>query len=391
MSPACQKNLENEHVSIKNELQNIMSVIEKESKLILFAEDDAECYANSHSIDYLPTNKSEAQNFMSLLLEEGLLRELDVIDKSMEDLRLLLKGSLKKENNLVELKKRLDHCTIKEGISFVMLQFVPCILHLETRCGLKIITMLLREGLANARGNKIESLKEVTSTVLREKTLMERIENVINNSILGHGFNKYQFKIPLEPSPTGESGQVIGVISLENTKVRSIMNDLETIIDACIIDEEKRSKWISLVSHYRHALIVLRKKENAYTNDDIMSFQTHIDIFAQHWIALHQDKGLTNYLHLLMSGHAKSYVKEWGNLHNYSQQGWEALNSLVKLFFFRRTNKGGGKHKTRSRLDPIASLIQRRLLWMSGLAEKFVRNCNNSDNMEGIDDSCTHD
>jgi len=69
----------------------------------------------------LPTNTIEAQNFMSLLLEEGLLHELDVIDKSMEDLRLLLKGSLKKENNLVKLKKRLDHCTIKEGISFVIL------------------------------------------------------------------------------------------------------------------------------------------------------------------------------------------------------------------------------------------------------------------------------
>lgn len=132
MSPAYQKNLENEYVSIKNELQNIISVIEKESKLILFVEDDAEYYTNSHSIDYLPTNTIEVQNFMSLLLEEGLLHELDVIDKSMEDLRLLLKGSLKKKNNLVELKKRLDHCTIKEGISFVILQFVPCILHLET-------------------------------------------------------------------------------------------------------------------------------------------------------------------------------------------------------------------------------------------------------------------
>ena len=64
---------------------------------------------------------------------------------------------------------------------------------------------------------------------------------------------------------------------------------------------------------------------------------------------------------------------------------------ISKIIHFRRTNKGGGKHKTRSRLDPIASLIQRRLLWMSGLADKFARNCNNSDNMEGIDDSCMND
>lgn len=65
-------------------------------------------------------------------------------------------------------------------------------------------------------------------------------------------------------------------------------------------------------------------------------------------------------------------MKEWGNLNCYSQQGWEALNALVKLFFFRRTNKG--RHNSgrdsmscngkKSKLIPIIRLGQQRLLFI---------------------------
>ena len=75
---------------------------------------------------------------------------------------------------------------------------------------------------------------------------------------------------------------------------------------------------------------------------------------------------------MIVAGHILEYMKEWRNLYRYSQQGWESLNLLIKRFFFLRTNKGGGKNTSRSRLIPIARLFQRRLLWLSGLAEKFL-------------------
>ena len=59
-------------------------------------------------------------------------------------------------------------------------------------------------------------------------------------------------------------------------------------------------------------------------------------------------------------------------MNKYSQQGWEALNALIKLFFFRRTNKCG-KHsggiftELKSKLVPIGRLVQRRLLWVCNL------------------------
>ena len=44
-----------------------------------------------------------------------------------------------------------------------------------------------------------------------------------------------------------------------------------------------------------------------------------------------------------------------------------------EIILFRRTNKGGGRgNGTRPRLLPIGRLMQRRMLWMSGVAEKIL-------------------
>ena len=49
------------------------------------------------------------------------------------------------------------------------------------------------------------------------------------------------------------------------------------------------------------------------------------------------------------------------------------LEFTDKAIFFMRTNKGGGRRGARSRLVPIARLFQRRMLWMSGAAHKFLK------------------
>ena len=65
-------------------------------------------------------------------------------------------------------------------------------------------------------------------------------------------------------------------------------------------------------------------------------------------------------------------MQECGNLNQYSQQGWEALNALMTFFFFQRTNKGGFRsgadpmscNGQKSKLIPIIRLVQHRLLFI---------------------------
>jgi hypothetical protein len=40
--------------------------------------------------------------------------------------------------------------------------------------------------------------------------------------------------------------------------------------------------------------------------------------------------GMTNYFHMIGSGHMTYFLWEWHNLYRYLQQGREALNSIIK-------------------------------------------------------------
>jgi hypothetical protein len=70
----------------------------------------------------------------------------------------------------------------------------------------------------------------------------------------------------------------------------------------------------------------------------------------------------------------------WQNLHRFSQQGWEHFNSLLKVFFFRRTAHGGhvgwSKAKeaaviTKNKLRPIGLWLQHRMMWLCGIGDKL--------------------
>ena len=87
--------------------------------------------------------------------------------------------------------------------------------------------------------------------------------------------------------------------------------------------------------------------------------------------------GVTNYLHLIGAGHLLYYLKQYGNLYRLSQQGWEALNKLIKSHYHSKSNHGGclgtksgdmvrGKH-----LLPTANLITRRLCWLTRIGQEY--------------------
>jgi hypothetical protein len=73
------------------------------------------------------------------------------------------------------------------------------------------------------------------------------------------------------------------------------------------------------------------------------------------------------------------YMKEWRCLYRYSQQGWEALNALIKAYFFRRTNRGGltRNAEKKSKLIGIGRWLQRRIMWFSGHGDALFINDDN--------------
>ena len=254
--------IQEEYEFLKQELKVSLDEIKKDTKLVLITHDATKSSANPFSIGFQPSTIKEARRFQDLLVEECLLRDIEIVGVTREHMRSTLTQHLQNEAKLTKLYTRLEQCTPNEGVSFVLLQWIPCIMHMETRIGVKILTMLLAEGLAHAKSSSHPKYQQ-TSSKSREEEFCAAVNNVINNSILGSGFNKWQFNVPIESSPAQGVGNVIGTILLENTKVRSLIDNIEQLIAVCLPpgEVERVNDWIQAVSNYQIVMKIFRKRK----------------------------------------------------------------------------------------------------------------------------------
>jgi hypothetical protein len=318
---------------------------------------------NLKSVHYLPTNFTEKRAYSNFITDELLLRELETEgDLVIRKDRLVT--ALRSERQCRNLAQKIKHATPKENALFAMMQAIPCILHCSNRVNIKLLSVLLTDGLNNAKSKKI--LSEHAGLGKRIDNFLLGAETIVNQSILGTVRDPAQWSVPLKDDST-KSETNIGAISMDNGRTVNIIDKLELLIDYCIpesVDRKLNLQWKSCMPHYRSAMERIRQKTD-FTDADIRQYQEQFDLFFQEWMAMYGLKGITNYIHLLSSGHMSDYLHKWRNLYLHSQQGWESLNNLVKIFFFRRTGRGGGKYG-KSKLKPIARWLQRRLLWLCG-------------------------
>ena len=175
--------------------------------------------------------------------------------------------------------------------------------------------------------------------------------------------------------PLDKKTHLIGKIKLINGKVRKIFPKLELLIDLCIAKDLEKEQWAMAMGHFRESMKIILKKEDL-TNQEIFTYQQHADMFFKYWLALYGEEGITNYVHLVGSGHIGEYLFHWKSLYVHSQQGWEAFNALFKSFYFSRTQRGGATNRglgDRSRLKPVAKWLQRRLVFLMGHSIESIK------------------
>eukprot|EP00978_Attheya_sp_CCMP212_P020956 scaffold60711_cov65-Attheya_sp.AAC.3 len=117
----------------------------------------------------------------------------------------------------------------------------------------------------------------------------------------------------------------IGAISMDNGHtVKSVDAELNM------------SQWKNFMHYYRNAMEKIRQKTD-FTDADIHQYQEQFDLFFQEWMRMYGLKGVTNYIHhLLSSGHMSNYLYTKGEIYTYtpSKAGSESLNNLMKILFF---------------------------------------------------------
>jgi hypothetical protein len=317
-----------------------------------------------HHIDFIiPENDAvKKSEFSQFIGKECLLRKISTFGKSVNDWREALRDCVfveRKIQFLLSLKEWHDGGRKEVPLMEMIELLIPCILHLENRVGEKIITMILRKGMERYKGQSTHYIS--------------KMQRIIQCNVLGSELSPSHWKLNYSKSLDG--ALQIEPIQERNSTVRHMMKSVDTIIEASFSDDdnERRNKLILACSKYSDAMQLLTL-HRILTDEEQNTFQDLIDDFFQIWVDLFSTEGMTNYIHLLGSGHILYFLRKYKCLYIYSQQGWEAMNSICTGYILHnsaRGGKGSGENGNKSYIFPLIRYLVRDLLWKTGEADRF--------------------
>ncbi len=246
------------------------------SKLKIRLDDDqVNKLTDKTNICFVPRNRGEKQMFGEAFLNHDL-----------QQLGLSIVGSLQSRRE--RLRSVLEHFyrndvmgrTIQAskypGAFITVRQAIPCILHLENRCGEIIIKLLLLEGY---------NRENITKS--QQEQLRLDVEEVVNTRVLGTPSRKSSWRV--NTAVDKDNRKVISDQSMPNTHVRKFLNHFEELSELCIIDEERLEEWNEVISLWINLMEFARKRSD-FTEDEIIDFQDQADDFFDRWIDLkHRD------------------------------------------------------------------------------------------------------
>jgi hypothetical protein len=333
----CKSRLVAEAELLKDSIASTLNEISSTSKIRYYLSPQAPaCTSNKFSMHYLPQNDDERDQFIELLSDELLLRNLSPRGE-LAELRECLLVELILEHNLKQHLEKLLHCSKLEQCLIALLNEIPCILHCENRVGIKLLTMVLLEGFSNATEGLV--FGNICSLDQRIQAYVVRIQSIFNPVILGDADGPAQWVIPMN-----NEGTNVGIICLYDNQIRKVLESFEIIIDASVMDATQIIKWKYYIPNYRDAIEILCQKKE-FTDEEIKRFQHFIDNWFQVWIQLHGLSGCTNYTHMLSTGHLTVFMFKMRNMYRFSPQCWENFNHVFSTVYFRRTNRGGRRHE----------------------------------------------
>jgi hypothetical protein len=285
----------------------------------------------------------------------------------------LLARQKRLRNAMIEEKKfRIIQEEVEHGNKgrvralFTTLNNPTCILHMHNRIALKFLSVILKRGLSNAMAGMLdyklfdpETLNKVKGSLKKRFDAFRlKVEALFNTQVWGSIYAPTHWQLPVD-----ENDKKLLPLCLDNERCKAAIQSIDTVVDFLFTDNNQPLKYKECILLFRQLFVKLRKK-TPFSDEEIVDFQRTTDEWFQRWVDLEGWEGCTNYTHMLGSGHIADLLFHHRNLYVFSNQGWEALNSLIKQVYFRRTARGGGR-KTTGRLLPIARWLQRRLVFMA--------------------------
>jgi hypothetical protein len=260
---------------------------------------------------------------------------------------------------IYKLMTRLVLATDEASAFCAVEDAIPCVMHGGNRMGEKMFMMVLLEAWNGCATNGERSL------------LVKTVETYVNTGVFGTDESRSQWKVPVNRDNELEA------ISFTAWRVKKILARLGDLVAQLRLEGDRISEWQRMLSKYLEVIKLAFQHED-FGDEDIETFQDLVDEWFYLYIELLGLPGITNYIHLLGAGHLYYYLKRWGSLYRYQQQGWEMKNGIIASFVNRRTRRGGagGKYGPAhtSRIIPVMEWFQRTIAWTTGDAAIYFSN-----------------
>ncbi len=270
------------------------------------------------NIDFEPQTSSERRKFNSEYVNRDLLSLNMSLLGSLEERRERLRTILYQFHVMTDLEQTI-HGVDFSGAYILLRQAIPCILHCENRIGEKLLKLLLIDGFNHHNGSKKE-----------QKEFIKGFEKLANSEVLGTMWRHSNWRVGVATDK--DNNLKIGDQPMPNRNARKFVDNFEKLTEFCIHDLEIRAQWDAMIVPYRKAICLARQKED-FTDEEIDLFQDLCDDFFIKILDLKGRDGMTNYIHMLGSGHMSYYLKDGGIFTDSRSKGGKVLMPKSRISF----------------------------------------------------------
>ena len=220
--------------------------------------------------------------------------------------------------------------------------------------------------------------------------LVEAVTVHMNEAVIGTKKHPAQWTFPLKDNKGG--GKTVEPRNMTGAHAKKCivgLKSLATVVFSPSFDEMSQNpkhtrstnetwetSWHDIMDTFVPLMEQLHQHED-FSDEQVLSFHCLAARFMHQYCDLFQGEGITNYIHLIGAGHITYYLHKYRTLNKFCQQGWEALNQLLKQFYFNNTNHGGSLGNSSGDMikgehcKPLIKLCQRRTMWLLGLGDTF--------------------
>ena len=369
-----------------------LDAIIKNTKM-LFDEGQTHTDQKIHHIDFQPQSKSEVKAFLRQMNHEFIIRFGDNrqalklhLDMTLDQQRVSLKELQANESIISAARKTVDrHQHIRQMAEAIAVEKVlPCTLHLKMRVVEKLFETLVCSALDRYGGTAKDSKTR--------KLCAEKIEQCMKRKVMGNEAKGTESQWTFRWKNGSKQMEKMSMGGATADKCMSGLKYIADIVFDATVDEQSgdanktrvwnetlKSQWYALADNFL-PLMKLVEQHHDYSDIQVEELHTRCGTFMDQWVDMFGNTHMTNYIHIIGAGHLTYFARKYRNLYRFSQQGWEAMNQLLKHYYFNNTNHGGsfgngGKSKdgtiSGDHCLPLMKLCQRLLMWRLGHGDAY--------------------